>query len=51
MAQAAQNAFRVALMQIGFDAPRAEAIIELSGCLNVPRPIERVTNHQIMQTN
>ncbi len=35
MAQAAQNAFRVALMQIGFDAPRAEAIIELSGCLYV----------------
>jgi hypothetical protein len=35
MAQIAQNAFRAALMQIGFDAPRAEAIIELSGCLNV----------------
>jgi hypothetical protein len=33
MAQAAQNAFRVALMQIGFDAPRAQAIIELNASM------------------
>jgi hypothetical protein len=35
MAQAARNAFQAALMRIIFDALRAEAIMELSGCSNI----------------